>query len=204
MNEDAPWLVVGLGNPGAKYASHRHNVGFMVVDAWAERRLPAPAWRTKHHGLSCSISSGVPGGGRAVVLKPQTFMNVSGDCVGPAARYHRSTPARIVVVHDELDFAPGRVAIKQGGGHGGHNGLRDIVRALGNSDFLRLRVGIGRPPPDRGDVSRWVLSDFTGPDASELPDVIERACDAIDHLLAEGVSTAMNQFNTAASRTTAG
>jgi PTH1 family peptidyl-tRNA hydrolase len=190
-------LLVGLGNPGAQYASNRHNVGFMVAEAWAERRMPMPPWREKHKAAECSISSGVPGGGRVVVLMPQTFMNLSGESVGPAARYHRVPPERIIVVHDELDFPPGRLALKSGGGHGGHNGLRDIVRVLKSSAFLRLRVGIGRPvPPFRGDVSKWVLSDFTGDDVIALPDVISKSCDALDCLMRDGLATAMKRFHT--------
>lgn len=194
MADAAPWLLVGLGNPGDKYARNRHNVGFMVVDAWCEKRLSLPPWRDKHKAQECSVSSGVPGGGRCVCLKPQTFMNVSGESVGPAARFHRVPVERVVVVHDELDFEPGRVAIKKGGGHGGHNGLRDIIRVLGTRDFLRVRVGIGRPA--RGDVSRWVLTDFDGDDAIALPDAVEHACHAVDLIMADGVKAAMNEINT--------
>ena len=195
MATEAPWLLVGLGNPGAKYAGNRHNVGFMVVDAWLDHFVPAPPWREKFKGLETSVSSGVPGGGRAVLLKPQTYMNVSGDSVAPAAHFHRVPVERIVVVHDELDFEFGRVALKRGGGHGGHNGLRDIVRALGSKDFLRLRVGIGRP--SRGDVSNWVLSDFAGDEAAALGDLLRTSRDAIDSLMAHGIAKAMNEFNTA-------
>lgn len=193
MADSAPWLLVGLGNPGAKYANTRHNAGFMVVDEWREGFVPAPPFRDKHKGQVCSISSGVPGGGRCVILKPQTFMNLSGDSVGPAVRFHQVPVERVLVVHDELDFEPGRIAVKRGGGHGGHNGLRDIVRVLGSKDFLRIRVGIGRP--QRGEVSSWVLTNFTGDDAIALPESIDLARRAIDRLMADGVSAAMNEFN---------
>lgn len=200
MADASPWLLVGLGNPGAKYADNRHNVGFMVLDAWRDRFMPAPPWSEKHKAQVCSISSQVPGGGRCVLLKPQTFMNLSGESVGPAARYNRCEVERVLVVHDELDFEVGRVAIKKGGGHGGHNGLRDIIRVLGSRDFLRIRVGIGRPrPPFRGDVADWVLTNFTGDDAISLPDMIERARKAIDCVMAEGVRAAMNEINTSTS-----
>jgi PTH1 family peptidyl-tRNA hydrolase len=197
MADASPWLLVGLGNPGAKYADNRHNVGFMVLDAWRDRFVPAPPWSEKFKAQTCSISSQVPGGGRCVMLKPQTFMNLSGESVGPAARYNRTPPEKILVVHDELDFEVGRVALKKGGGHGGHNGLRDIIRVLGSRDFLRIRVGIGRPkPPFRGDVSNWVLTNFEGDDAISLPDTIDRASKAVDCVMAEGVREAMKQINT--------
>ena len=200
MADASPWLLVGLGNPGAKYADNRHNVGFMVLDAWRDRFMPMPPWTEKHKAQVCSISSQVPGGGRCVMLKPQTFMNLSGESVGPAARYNRCEVERVLVVHDELDFELGRVAIKKGGGHGGHNGLRDIIRVLGSRDFLRIRVGIGRPkPPFRGDVADWVLTNFTGDDAISLPDTIEGARKAIDCVMAEGVRAAMNEINTSTS-----
>ena len=200
MADASPWLLVGLGNPGAKYADNRHNVGFMVLDAWRDRFVPAPPWSEKFKAHTCSISSQVPGGGRCVMLKPQTFMNLSGESVGPAARYVRAEPPKILVVHDELDFEVGRVAIKKGGGHGGHNGLRDIIRVLGSRDFLRIRVGIGRPkPPFRGDVADWVLTNFSGDDAISLPDTIERTRNAIDCVMADGVRAAMNEINTSPS-----
>ena len=166
----------------------------MVVDAWCEQRMPMPPWREKHKAQECSISSGVPGGGRCVGLKPQTFMNVSGESVGPASRFHRVPVERVIVVHDELDFETGRVAIKKGGGHGGHNGLRDIIRVLGSRDFVRVRVGIGRPV--HGDVSRWVLTDFDGDDAIVLPDSIDTARRALDAIMGDGVKAAMNEINT--------
>ena len=197
MTDAAPWLLVGLGNPGAKYANNRHNVGFMVLDAWRDRFMPAPPWSDKYKAELCSISSQVPGGGRCVMIKPQTYMNLSGDSVGQAARFFRTPPEKVLVVHDELDFEVGRVAVKKGGGHGGHNGLRDIIQKLGSRDFLRIRVGIGRPqPPFRGDVADWVLTDFFGDDLITLPDMITRAKEAIDSVMAHGVREAMNKLNT--------
>lgn len=195
MVDEAPWLVVGLGNPGPKYAGHRHNAGFMVVDAWLDdREAPlAPMWREKFHGLVATTSGAF---GRAVVLKPQTFMNRSGKAVQAAAAFHQVPSARIVVVHDELDFEFGRVAVKCGGGHGGHNGLRDIIAITGKSDFIRLRIGIGRPGSGRTDVAGWVLSDFTASERAETPDLWRHASRAITAIVERGPAVAMNEFNT--------
>jgi PTH1 family peptidyl-tRNA hydrolase len=190
MAETAPWLVVGLGNPGAKYAANRHNVGFMVVQAWADRFSPPPVWREKFKARFASINERF---GRAIALEPQTYMNRSGESVSAAASFHRVPAERIVVVHDELDFEFGRVAIKSGGGHGGHNGLRDIVARLGSRDFPRIRIGIGRPT--RGDVSGWVLSDFSTAERAELDDVVDTGRRALDCILEQGVQAAMNEFN---------
>ncbi len=192
MSETAPWLLVGLGNPGPRYAKTRHNVGFMVVEAWLSRH-PTPGaseWRDKFHAR-CATASGP--GGRCVVLQPQTFMNRSGKSVAAAASFYRVPLDRIIVVHDELDFDFGRVAIKVGGGHGGHNGLRDIVETLGANGFLRVRVGVGRPA--RGDVTSWLLSDFGPEDAAELPDLVDRAQEAVTCIMTLGVTAAMNKFN---------
>lgn len=195
MVDEAPWLVVGLGNPGPKYAGHRHNAGFMAVDAWlADREAPLlPMWREKFHGLVGTTSGSF---GRAIVLKPQTFMNRSGKAVQAAAAFHQVPPDRIVVVHDELDFEFGRLAIKRGGGHGGHNGLRDIIAVTGNAEFVRLRVGIGRPAAGRGDVSSWVLSDFSDSERAETPELWRETSRAIAAVLERGTTVAMNEFNT--------
>lgn len=194
MADASPWLLVGLGNPGREYAHNRHNVGFMVVERWVDRHLPAgldAPWREKFHARTASLSAG---GSRVVVLAPQTFMNRSGKSVVAAIQFFRVPPQQIVVVHDELDFEPGRVAVKEGGGHGGHNGLRDIIAQSGHSDFVRIRVGIGRPLRD-GNVSQWVLTDFDEHDAAILPDVVDRAQQAVTAVIQDGVRAAMNTFN---------
>lgn len=194
MGEATPWLLVGLGNPDREYAHNRHNVGFMAVERWLDRHWPpgvGDPWREKFHGRYAIAQGGF---GRCVVLQPQTYMNRSGKSVVAASQFYRTPVERIIVVHDELDFEFGRLAIKAGGGHGGHNGLRDIVAQLGSRDFLRLRVGIGRPLGS-GNVSKWVLSDFTTEEAAELPDVVDRAAEGIDGILDGGVAAAMNAFN---------
>jgi PTH1 family peptidyl-tRNA hydrolase len=195
MPDESPWLLVGLGNPGREYAHNRHNVGFMAVERWVDRQLPAGVgspWREKFHARTAAVSLA---GVRVVVLEPQTYMNRSGRSVVAAMQFHRVPPEQLVVVHDELDFDFARLAVKKGGGHGGHNGLRDIVGQLGHGDFIRVRMGIGRPVRG-GDVSGWVLKDFDPVDAAALPDLIDRACHAITTVLSRGVAAAMNEINT--------
>jgi PTH1 family peptidyl-tRNA hydrolase len=159
-------LFVGLGNPGAKYARHRHNIGFMAVDRIADDHGFLP-WRARFHGL---VSEGRPGGEKVVALKPQTFMNLSGQSVGEAMRYFRLTPADVVVFHDELDLAPGKCRVKDGGGHAGHNGLRSIHEHIG-ADYRRVRLGIGHPGRKEL-VSAYVLHDFAKADADWLDDLL--------------------------------
>jgi PTH1 family peptidyl-tRNA hydrolase len=186
-------LVVGLGNPEKKYSGNRHNVGFMAVDRLRDER-GLPDWREKFSGV---FTRGAAFGDDVVLLKPMTFMNLSGDAVQPAAAFVKVEPARVVVVHDELDLPFGDVRLKMGGGHAGHNGLRSIIQRLGTPDFLRVRVGIGRPPPDfKGDVADYVLSDFDSSERAELADVLARAISAVETLVEKGPSAAQNVVNT--------
>jgi PTH1 family peptidyl-tRNA hydrolase len=191
-----PWLLVGLGNPGPEYAKNRHNVGFMVVERWADRHVTpgigGVGWRAQFKGRATIIQADPPIG-RCVVLEPLTYMNRSGESVRAAADYHEIPLERIVVVHDEIDFPFGRVGLKCGGGHGGHNGLRDLIKHLGKPEFLRVRVGVGRPT--HGEVSDWVLSNFRTEDAAFVDDLIDRAEQALSCLLTEGLASAMNQFH---------
>lgn len=183
-------LVVGLGNPGRKYDGNRHNVGFMAADE-LRRREALPDFRDKFSGLFAK-------GDTFAVLLPQTFMNVSGESVQPAAAFLKVAPANVVVLHDELDVPFGEVRLKVGGGHAGHNGLRSIIERLG-ADFVRVRIGIGRPPPDfRGAVADFVLSDFSAPERALLPDVLARAVDAVKRVANDGVAAAMKAVNTVA------
>ncbi|MDG1128438.1 aminoacyl-tRNA hydrolase [Seohaeicola saemankumensis] len=159
-------LFVGLGNPGAKYAGNRHNIGFMALDAIAQAHGFAP-WRSKFQG---QISEGRLGGTRVVLLKPETFMNLSGQSVGEAMRFYKIDPPDVIVFHDELDLAPGKLRLKQGGGHAGHNGLRSIHGHIGE-DYARVRLGIGHPGhKDR--VAGFVLSDFATADQTWLDDMM--------------------------------
>ncbi|MEM6372018.1 MAG: aminoacyl-tRNA hydrolase [Pseudomonadota bacterium] len=170
-------LIVGLGNPGAKYARNRHNIGFMALDSIAADH-GFPNWKSKHQGL---VSEGRFGSDRAVLLKPQTFMNTSGDSVGAAMRFYKLEPEDVIVLHDELDLAPGRVKWKFGGGHAGHNGLRSIHAHIG-ADYGRVRLGVGHPG-HRDAVSAYVLGDFPKADADWLDDVLRGCADGAPFLV---------------------
>jgi peptidyl-tRNA hydrolase, PTH1 family len=162
-------LLVGLGNPGARYTGNRHNIGFMVVEAIARRHSIGP-WRRRFHGVA---AEGPIGGERALLLLPGTYMNDSGLAVADAARFYKLEPGQIIVVHDELDLAPGKVRVKVGGGAAGHNGLRSITAHIGN-DYKRVRIGVGHPG-DKDLVLNYVLADFA---KSERP-WVEALCDVI-------------------------
>ncbi|WP_322865249.1 aminoacyl-tRNA hydrolase [Aquicoccus sp. G2-2] len=179
-------LFVGLGNPGAKYAATRHNIGFMAVDRIAADHGFAP-WRSKFQG---QISEGRLGAEKILLLKPETFMNLSGQSVGEAMRFYKLTPADITVFHDELDLAPGKVRVKQGGGHAGHNGLRSIHGHIG-PDYARVRLGIGHPGhKDR--VAAYVLHDFARADEGWLDDVLRGLSDGAPDLARGDASRFMN------------
>lgn len=179
-------LIVGLGNPGAKYAGHRHNIGFMVLDQIA-RDHDFPAWKSKHQG---SVSEGRFGSDRAVLLKPETFMNKSGDSVGAAMRFYKLDPEDVIVFHDEIDLAPGKVRYKQGGGHAGHNGLRSIHAHIGDT-YGRVRLGVGHPGhKDR--VPGYVLHDFGKADQEWLDDVLRGSSDGAAALVAGDSGKFMN------------
>jgi len=187
-------VIVGLGNPGEHHAD-RHNIGFMVVDRLAERIGAAPA--TKRFDGLCA--HGRLEGRDVLLVKPQTFMNASGDCVGPIARYHHIELADVLVIHDEMDLPFGQLRLKRGGSAAGHNGVRSIVAGLGSEEFVRLRVGVGRPGGQwgsgRGQVVSHVLSPFSDEDAARLPSTIDDAADAVQAVLAHGLSAAMNTVN---------
>lgn len=185
-------LIVGLGNPGSKYAKNRHNVGFMVLDQLAsDVGTTVSRSKFKGHYATATVE------GRSVaLLKPMTFMNLSGQSVVPARTFFNVANADIIVVHDELDMPFGTVKLKVGGGHAGHNGLRSIIAQLGGRDFIRLRVGIGRPV--HGAVSNYVLSDFAKEERDWLPDLVDRSVAALRLVLADGLQKAMNQVNTRA------
>ena len=195
MNEagDAEaFLVVGLGNPGAGYASNRHNVGQMVLDVLADRaRLTF-----KSHKAGAVVAEGRlrPGGPRVILAKPGSFMNLSGGPVAQLATFFKVPAEQIVVVHDELDIDFDAVRVKFGGGHGGHNGIRDISARLGSPDYARVRVGIGRPP-GRQDAADFVLKDFSSEERKTLPNLLEDAADAVEAVLSDGVLAAQNRFN---------
>ena len=184
-------LVVGLGNPGREYEATRHNIGFVVVDELA-RRASVVAFTKK---FSAEQGRGRLRGGEVVLLKPQTFMNLSGQAVQPAAAFFKVEAPAVVVVHDELDLPFAEVRVKVGGGHAGHNGLRDIIARLG-ADFVRVRVGVGKAPPSfRGDTADWVLSSFHADEGRQLSDLVARAADVVEDVVALGATAAMNKHN---------
>jgi len=197
------WLVVGLGNPGAKYARNRHNIGFRVVDGLADKH-GLPAWKTGK--LGGDTTSGVitteRGRERALLLKPMEFMNLSGFAVQRTADFHGVEADHILVIHDEIDLPFGVLRLKTGGGHGGHNGLRSMMEQLGGGKFARLRMGVGRDPklpPGAGDggnaVASWVLSDFPATQTDVVTAMIKAGCEDIETVLAKGIGPAMNQHN---------
>ena len=182
-------LIAGLGNPGLKYASNRHNVGFMVVDE-LRRRWGAPGYRDKFKGEFTKVRVG---GDEVVLLKPMTFMNLSGESVQAAMRFFKVPLGQVLCIHDELDLEFGVVRLKVGGGTAGHNGLRSMVQHCGGPDFIRCRVGIGRP--NRGRPEQYVLSDFSSLERVELPMVLELAADLAETAVGEGVRQAMNRHH---------
>jgi peptidyl-tRNA hydrolase, PTH1 family len=186
-----PLLVVGLGNPGENYARTRHNLGFMVADLLAAR-LGAKFKAHKRSGAE--VVTGRLAGHPIVLAKPRCYMNESGRQVGPLAKFYSVQPADIIVLHDELDIDFGRIRLKIGGGEGGHNGLRSVASALGTKDFLRVRIGIGRPP-GRKDPATFVLENFTAAERPEVPTICEQAADATELLIELGLEPAQNRVH---------
>ncbi|MEF3121236.1 aminoacyl-tRNA hydrolase [Kocuria flava] len=186
------WLVVGLGNPGPEYARTRHNVGQMVLDELATRT----GGRFKTHKARAQVLETRlrPGGPRLVLAKPLTYMNTSGGPVAGLAKFYDIDPSRIVAVHDEIDIPFAAVKLKLGGGEGGHNGLRDMSKALSTKDYHRVRVGVGRPP-GRMDTAAYVLKPFSSTEAKELPFLLDDAADAVEHLIDHGLLEAQQKFH---------
>lgn len=187
--------MVGLGNPTAEHAGDRHNVGAMVLDELAGR-LGARFKAQRGQGVVAETRLGPPGPGgvRAVLAKPSSWMNLSGGPVSSFAKYFGVDPTNVVVVHDELDIDAGAVRLKRGGGEGGHNGLRDVTKALGTKDYVRVRVGIGRPP-GRMDPADFVLRGFSAAERKELPFTLADAADAVEAVVLEGLEPAQRRFH---------
>jgi len=183
------WLVVGLGNPGRRYASTRHNIGFDVIENLANR------WSIPSEGkqLGSLVGSGRLGNEKALLVRPQSFMNLSGQPVRSLMGYFKLDTDRVLVVHDDLDLPFGRVQLKRGGGHGGHNGLRDIAKH-GAKDTVRVRVGIGRPP-EGWKTADYVLGKWGDQEVGQISQVVDRASDAVEAVLRDGLESAMNHFN---------
>jgi PTH1 family peptidyl-tRNA hydrolase len=182
-------LVAGLGNPGRDYERTRHNAGWLVLDELARRH--GGSWRSKFSGSAAEVRFGES---RLALLKPETYMNESGRSVGAAARFFKVEPEQLLVVHDDVDLESGRLQARRGGGLAGHNGLRSLAQHLGSQDFLRLRIGVGRP--GRGDprsVSDWVLSRFEPEEDAEA--LVSRSADAVESIVSDGLETAQARFN---------
>jgi PTH1 family peptidyl-tRNA hydrolase len=188
------FLVVGLGNPGRRYAQTRHNVGFKVIENLQDR------WQIRGESaqLGALVGSGLIANTRATLVRPQKFMNRSGHPVVSIAGYYKLGEEDVIVVHDDVDVPFGQVRVKRGGGHGGHNGLRDIIKHLGR-DYLRVRVGVGRPP-EGWDTADYVLGKWAAPEQGEISHIVDRASNAVEAVLRDGLDSAMNQFNTRPSK----
>jgi PTH1 family peptidyl-tRNA hydrolase len=186
--------VVGLGNPGPGYAGNRHNIGQMVVAELAARG----SMRFTSHKANARVAEGriAPGGPRFVLALPNTYMNVSGGPVNALAKFYKIDPANVIIVHDELDIPFDSIKLKVGGGHGGHNGVRDSASALATPEFVRVRVGIGRPP-GRQDAADFVLRDFSSDEKKVVPNLISDAADAVEQVAGEGLIAAQLRFHTA-------
>lgn len=185
------WLVVGLGNPGSAYAATRHNIGYLVADQVAER---VGGKFSRHKPTRSQVVEGQLVDQRIVLGRSRSYMNDSGAAVAALLRYFKLEPNRLIVIHDELDIGWESLRLKFGGGDNGHNGLKSIRSAIGTGDFYRVRVGIGRPD-DNLTVHDFVLKPFSGPERSGLPQVVDRAADAIESLMLEGLSKTQSHFN---------
>ena len=188
------WLVVGLGNPGPDYAGNRHNVGQMALAELADRMRAT----FKSHKANAAVAEGRTGSEapRLILAKPNTYMNVSGGPVAALMRFYKVLPGNLIVIHDELDIPFDTIKLKVGGGHGGHNGVRDIAAAIGTPDFARVRVGIGRPP-GRQPAADFVLRDFGADERKVLPNLLADAADAVETVATDGLIAAQLRFHTA-------
>lgn len=185
------WIVVGLGNPGPKYDWTRHNVGFLVIDELADR-ANIPVQRVKYKALTNTTKLG---GKSVLLMKPVTYMNLSGEAVGQAARFYKVPPERVLVISDDVSLPQGKLRIRRSGSAGGHNGLKNIIAHLGTDQFPRVKVGVGNKPRPDSDMAAWVLGKFTGPDREAMEAAVKKASDAVACLIEQGADKAMAQFN---------
>jgi peptidyl-tRNA hydrolase, PTH1 family len=193
VSDEAPWLVAGLGNPGKEYAGNRHNVGFMVADLLASR-VGGKFGRSKRAHAEVAEGRLGFGGPKLVLLKPLTYMNLSGAPVVSLAQFFKVPVANVIAVHDELDVPFGQVRAKRGGGEGGHNGLRSMSKSLASKEYARVRIGVGRPP-GRQDAADFVLADFSSAERKELDFLVDRAADVVEAIVVEGVEWAQNKYH---------
>jgi peptidyl-tRNA hydrolase, PTH1 family len=185
------WMVVGLGNPGAKYLLNRHNVGFMALDNFTASLGDLPSKEDKK-AVTCKFKLE---GQDLILVKPQTFMNKSGEAVQPLMAFHKIEPANLIVVHDEIEIPFGEIRIQKNRGAGGHNGLKSINELLGTQDYWRMRLGVGRPPIPQMDVAAWVLQNFAQEEMSKMSTFLDAAGDALECIIFEGGDKAANKFN---------
>ena len=185
------WLIVGLGNPGAKYECTRHNIGFLALDTLSGiHRIPIT--RMKFKAL---VGQGTIAGKSVLLIKPQTFMNLSGDAVAEAAAFYQIPSERVLVLFDDVSMAPGKLRIRAKGSAGGHNGIKSMISRLGSDAFPRIKLGVGAPPHPDYDLADWVLGTFSKEEQATLTPCIDRACAAVDAILTQGPANAANQFN---------
>lgn len=185
------WLVVGLGNPGAKYEHTRHNMGFLTVDLLAEQagvKLNKVKFKSAYNIIPFA-------GAKCLVMKPQTYMNLSGESVGEAARFYKIPADHVLVISDDVSLPAGKLRIRGGGSAGGHNGLKNIIQHLGTDRFPRIKVGVGSPRPGEHDMVDWVMGKPMGEDRTAVEDALDRAGEAAKTLITEGIDRAMNRFN---------
>ena len=183
-------IIAGLGNPGAEYARTKHNVGFMLVDALAER-LGVDAWREKFNALT---AEGHIGAQKVLLVKPLTYMNESGRAVGPLLDWYKLAPEDLIVAHDDMDIAAGTIRLRRKGSAGGHNGIKSLLAHIGSEDFSRVRIGIGRPLPG-WTVVRHVLAPFPADDAPKIQEAISYLLPAVECIVTDGIDMAMNRYN---------
>lgn len=187
----AEWIVAFLGNPGLKYNGTRHNAGFMAADAM-EKKLGVSINKMRFKALTQTADIG---GKKVLLMKPQTYMNLSGDAIAQAANFYKVPPERVIVVSDETALPIGKLRIRRGGSAGGHNGLKSVIARLGTDQFPRIRLGVGDKPHPDYDMADWVLSAFKGQDAADMELVAKKAADAVECYITEGADRAMNKFN---------
>ena len=189
------WMIVGLGNPGAKYAMHRHNVGFLALDAYCAS-VGNPRWKDEREALVTRLKMEGPSSVPIEVLfvKPQTYMNKSGDSVRALMDFYKIALENVIVLHDEIDIGFGAIKIQKNRGPGGHNGLKSINQMLGTQDYVRIKLGVGRPPHPEMDVAAYVLQNFSGDEQPHLHDFLEVAGDAVESLIFEGYDKAATKF----------
>ena len=185
------WLIVGLGNPGGQYDNTRHNAGFLVADELA-RRGGFSIQRVRFKALTAAAQVGGQG---VLVMKPTTYMNLSGEAVGEAARFYKLTPDHVLVISDDVDLPLGKLRLRVSGSAGGHNGLKSIIQHLSSDQFPRLKVGVGGKPRPDYDLADWVLGKLTGEDKKLMDETVKRAADAVECFLKDGPQKAMSQFN---------